>query len=279
MGFDQFTPVQIRILRQLADRFSELNVYLLWDENRTDESLALARLRRARDGLLGNIPLPVRRLPEGETSNPVLAHLRQNLFEAKQPQPADSHSMQWIEAPSRETEVRRALREVKKLLLEGVSPSEIAILAANKNAYLPIIRTVSSEYGVPVEYERALTSNPAVTAMVNLLKLTPGYAWHNTFEALRSPYVRQPWLSDEQIARLDQLSRERPVVAGRDQWAFAVRPLEMDAQDSEDEDLGPPPLAAEPEPEISGAIEEGMMAFFDQKTKKMKRSNPSRALI
>ena len=67
------------------------------------------------------------------------------------------------------------------------------------------------------------------------------------------------------------------MVAGRDQWAFAVRPLEMDAQDSEDEDLGPPPLAAEPE--ISGAIEEGMMAFFDQKTKKMKRSNPSRASI
>ena len=266
LGFDQFTPVQIRILRQLAERFNELNIYLLWDESRSEDSLALARLRRARQSLLENIPMEVTIIPEEGTPNPLFAHLHHNLFEPGETQPTDNQYLQLIEAPSREAEVRRALREVKRLLLEGVPPSEIAILASNKNTYLPIIRAVSTEYGLPVEYERPLMGNPVVAALANLLKLPLSYSWQQTFEALRSPYIRQTWLSEEQIELLDQLSRERPVVTGRDQWEFAVRPLEMDAQDSEDEDLGSPPLVATLDPETLAAIEGGMTAFFDHLT-------------
>ena len=266
MGFDQFTPVQIRILRQLAERFNELNIYLLWDESRSEDSLALARLRRAREALLENIPMEMTIIPEEGTPNPLLAHIHHNIFEPGKTQPTDRQFLQLIEAPSREAEVRRALLEVKRLLLEGVPPSEIAILASNKNTYLPIIRAVSTEYSVPVEYERPLIGNPAVAALANLLKLPHSYSWQHVFEVLRSPYIRQSWLSEEQIELLDQLSRERPVVAGREQWAFAVHPLEMDSQDSEDEDLGPPPLVATLDPETLAAIYGGMTAFFDHLT-------------
>jgi hypothetical protein len=64
--------VQIRILRQLAERFNELNIYLLWDESRSEDSLALARLRRARQALLKNIPIEVTVIPEEGTSEPVV---------------------------------------------------------------------------------------------------------------------------------------------------------------------------------------------------------------
>ena len=266
LGFDQFTPVQIRILRQLAGRFDELNIYLLWDESRPEDSLALARLRRARQALLENIPMEVTIIPEEGIPNPLFTHLQQNLFEPGETQPTDNQYLQLIEAPSREAEVRRALREVKRLLLEGVPPADIAILASNKNTYLPILRAVSTEYGLPVEVERPLMDNPAVAALANLLKLPHSYSWQHTIEALRSPYIRQSWLSEEQIELLDQLSRERPVVAGREQWAFAVRPLEMDTQDSDDEDLGSPPLVATLDPERLAAIEGGMTAFFDHLT-------------
>jgi len=266
LGFDQFTPVQIRILQQLANRFTELNVYLLWDENRSCESLALSRLQRARENLVDNIPLAIQQIDSEENSIHSLAHLRDNIFETNEPQPASSKSIQWIEAPSREIEVRRSLREAKQLLIQGVSAHQIAILTPNKNAYEAIVRTVSLEYGIPVEYEQPLLSNPAIAALVNLLKLPTSFPWHTTFETIRSPYIHQSWLSGEQIEILDQLSRERPVIAGRDQWAFAVRPLELNIQDHEDEDLGPPPLVSILEPEILEAIDDGLMAFFDHIT-------------
>jgi len=263
LGFDQFTPVQIRILRQLANRFTELNIYLLWDNNRSGDSLALSRLQRTRENLVENIPLAIQQIDYKENSVHSLAHLRNNIFETNEPQPVGSKSIQWIEAPSREIEIRRSLREVKQLLIQSVSAQKIAILTPNKNGYEAIARTVSTEFGIPIEYDQPLIGNPAVAALVNLLKLPTSFPWHTTFETLRSPYIQQSWLSGEQIEILDQLSRERPVIAGRDQWAFAVRPLALDIQDHEDEDLGAPPLVSILEPEILEAIDNGLMAFFD----------------
>lgn len=265
-GFDQFTPIQLRILRQLANRFQELNIYLLWDENRSSDSLALARLKRARDELINNIPLTEQTIADTETSIYDLAHLRKNVFDNSEPKPLDSNSIQSIQAPSREAEVRRVLREVKQLLIQGIPAGEIAILTPNKNAYASIIRTVSVEYGITIEYDRALMDNPVVTALVNLLKLPASFPWQTTFEVLRSPYIQQSWLSQEQIELLDQLSRERPVIAGREQWAFAVRPLELDIPDPEDDDLGSPPLVSTLESGELEAIRAGLMAFFDHIT-------------
>ncbi len=142
------------------------------------------------------------------------------------------------------------------------SPAEIAILAPNPQTYLPIIRSVAAEYGVPVETERPLMENPAIATLANLLMLSNDYPWQETFEILRSPYIRQSWLSEEQIELLDRLTRERPVIGGLDQWAFAVRPLEAEGMDAEDEDLGPPRLVSTLPVEILNAIGEGISAFF-----------------
>jgi ATP-dependent helicase/nuclease subunit B len=147
-----------------------------------------------------------------------------------------------------------------------VAPAKIAILVPSVNAYRPIIGAIATEYGVPVEYERPLLGNPAVAALVNLLKLAPSFPWQLTLDALRSPNIRQSWLSEEQIGLLDQLSRERPVLAGRDQWAFAVRPLTLETQDNNDDDFGPPPLVARLDPIDLMAINDGMTAFFEHLT-------------
>ena len=266
IGFDQFTPVQIRILGKLTERFRALNLYLLWDDRRSENSLVLSRLKRTRDSLLGIIPFEVSILQDAQSPSELLGHVHTNIFEPSEALSADDKSIQLIEAPSREAEVRRALQDVKRLLIEGASAADIAILAPNKNAYLPIIRSVATEYGVPIEYERPILGNPVIGAFANLLKLPNSFSWHDTFNALRSPYIQQSWLSAEQIELLDLLSRERPVVAGRDQWQFAVRPLVIDTTDREDDDLGRPPLVATlPAEEITG-IHDGLMAFFDHLT-------------
>ena len=266
LGYDQFTPVQVRILQQLSGRFNPLNVYLLWDERRAAGSLALARLQQTRNALLDNIPFQVEALDEESSSSPALGNLHRALFESARPVPFKDEGISLIEAPSREAEVRRAVMEIKRLLLEGVAPPDIALLAPNLQVYLPIVRCVAAEYGVPIQHERPLTDNPAGAALLNLLALPPDFPWQGTFEALRSPYIRQAWLSEEQIELLARLGRERPVLSGLDHWRFAVQPLDFEGRDAEDEDLGPPPLVATLPPETLAAVGEGLLAFFDHLT-------------
>ena len=265
LGFDQFNPLQTRILTELAARFSTFSLYLPWETAHTDNSLALSRLRQTRRQLEANLAPRVAVLEESGDSDPVLTHLRRTLFEPGRGAivPGDEPSIRAVEAPSREAEVRQALRATKRLLLDGVSPHQIALLAPNPEVYMPLVRTVSGEYGLPVQWKRTLRGNPAVAALLNLLNLPPDFPWRPTLDGLRSPYIRQPWLSPAQIDLLDQLSRERPVVAGREQWRFALRPLEALDFEVEDEDLGPPPLVATLPPDELAAIEQGLAAFFD----------------
>ncbi len=265
-GFDQFTPVQIRILKQLKKRFSDVNIYLLWDEVRSENSLALVRLQQTRNELLDHIPMEVAVLEREGDTDPNLLHLHEALFETKDQLTANKEHLELVEAPSREAEVRRALLEIKRLLIEGVSPADIAIAAPNPRSYLAIIRTVSAEYGVPIAHEQALMENPAIAALANLLQLSPDFPWQETFEALRSAYIHQSWLSEGQIALLDRLTRERPVTGGIDQWHFAVRPVEVESQNAEDEDLGPPPLVSSLPAEMLHEIGEGLSTFLEHLT-------------
>ena len=57
LGHDQFTPIQLNILNSLADRFDEMTIFLHWSDQKTDDDLALTRLRETRDALLKNLPL------------------------------------------------------------------------------------------------------------------------------------------------------------------------------------------------------------------------------
>lgn len=269
LGFDQFTPVQIRILEQFATRFADLKIYLLWDDNRSENSLALARLHQTRESLVRSLPCHVELLDEQEPPSPILAHLHGTIFEVGEKTVAGDQDIRLIEAPSREAETRRTILEVKRLLMVDVSPAEIAVLAPNPKVYLSLIRVVAAEYGVPIEYDSPLMDNPAIATLADLLNLTPDFPWRDTLDILRSPYICQAWLTDDQIELLDQLSRERPVIAGREQWAFALQPVNTVDQDAEDEDLGSPPLVAKLPPEVLAAIDQGLAAFFDHLTPPM----------
>ncbi len=202
------------------------------------------------------------KLPGDDPESPSISFLKDSIFEQGQKTPLPVKNIQLIEAPSREDEVRRGLRELKRLLLTGISPAKISILAPNPVVYLSIIRTVSQEYSIPVEFDQPLLENPAIYALVNLLEITIDFPWRKTFEVLRSPYIRLSFLTTEQIDLLDQLTRERPVIAGADQWLYALGSLERKIIDTEDEDLGPPPLASELSEDQLAGITEGLQEFF-----------------
>ncbi|HUF37966.1 MAG TPA: hypothetical protein VMN57_05540, partial [Anaerolineales bacterium] len=156
LGFDQFNPLQRRLLRALASRCDDVAVYLAWDPDRPETSLAHARAAETRRTLLADLPLVEEIVPRSDEADPTLARLHRDLFENRDqgPPPDAGGSLRLVEAPSREVEVRFVLREVKKLLLAGEDPAEIAVLAPEPAVYHPIVRAVAGEYGLPIALDR-----------------------------------------------------------------------------------------------------------------------------
>ncbi len=266
LGFDQFSPIQTRILRAYAERFDHFSVYLPWDANRDQESLVHSRLKEVWADLTATFPeIECTTLSDTSDTEPDLHQLQGLLFEDHAPMQSAT-SIQAYAAPAREVEVRIALREIKKLLLDGVSPKEISILAPKPGIYHRIVELVSEEYGIPISHEKLLGANPAVQALHNLLGLAPDFPRKKTLEALRSPYIQQGWLSEENIAHLVQLTRERPVISGIDQWKEALEPMSYQASREEDEELGPEKLASKLPKEKLAEIKAGLLAFFDHIT-------------
>jgi RecB family exonuclease len=266
LGFDHFNPLQLRILKQLVRRCPDFSIYLLWDSERSPRSpdgLALYRLTQTRATLERELPLEVVPLKDTAPAVPVLVHLAGSLFEhdARVVRDASPPALRAVSAPSREMEARYALRRVKQLLLEGVSPHDIALLAPAPAAYLPLLQAVSEEYGVPLRLSRSIWDTPPIAALARLLSLAPDFPRRETLDALRSPYIRQSWLSNEQIELLDRLSRERPVLRGLDQWQFALRPLDPAGLGTDEDQRGGPQLARTLGPQVLASIQDGLAAF------------------
>ena len=268
LGFDQFSPVHERIIRALSGRFAGFSIYLPWDEHRPETSLALTRLAETRARLRAILPDLVEfKLAERGQAAPGLVHLSRTLFEPEASQfvPAAEPPVRTYAAPSREIEVRLALREIKRLLLRDIPPGEIVLLAPHAEIYARTAELVAEEYGIPIRLEGSLAANPAVQALLNLMALPPDFPWRETLETLRSPYIRQPWLTAEQVNQLERLSRERPVIQGREQWLFALEPLPA-VRSEEDEELDLRHSAGQFTAEELNAIQAGLTAFFDHLT-------------
>ena len=84
---------------------------------------------------------------------------------------------------------RRAILEVKRLLMANSSPAEIAVLAPDPRIYRSLVRAVAAEYGVPIQYYLPLMDNPAVATLAALLNLNPDFPWWETLDILRSRYI------------------------------------------------------------------------------------------
>ena len=103
-----------------------------------------------------------------------------------------------IEASSRTTEVREALRELKRRIIEShkqpgrqIRPDECAVFVPDMNAYAPIFRQFGREMGIPLRFSRkqALSKSPAASALKRLLHLYPEFDTMEVLSVLRL----QPW--------------------------------------------------------------------------------------
>lgn len=231
-GLEKPSPLQLELITFLAARAEETAIALTYEEGRS----SLDRGKRAFEALTEALdPVVVRMPPGGGDPGSPLGFLERHLFDLDPVEQLDGHQeVRVLQAPARYPEIKEVAREVKRLLLQGVSPGQITILFRSLEPYVSLVHQVFDEFGIPVLVRggRALSENPLVASLLRLLTLTSDdFPRRGVIATLRSPYFdfARYGFGAQEISALDRISRERIVTSGRDMWREA---LEFEAQRS-----------------------------------------------
>ncbi|MEI7646231.1 MAG: PD-(D/E)XK nuclease family protein [Chloroflexales bacterium] len=230
-GFDQFTSLQLGLLRALCARAGRSLITLTGGPG---ERPAHRRFRTTLTALRAALPeAELEYLSPATAPAPPLAHAAATIFElvadhtpyggrafgegqtlpetlppdillpvaarceredGVSPPTADAAgAIQLISAPDREREVRAALRHVRRLLAAGTAPDHVAVIFRRAAPYAPLLREVAAEYGLPLAIAagRPLAESPLVISL--LAKLTPPAA-ELTPPAAATPDAYVSWL-------------------------------------------------------------------------------------
>ncbi len=174
-GFDDFTPVQLAMLKLLAGGVERMVITLTGGLDRGPPRLVHRRFDRTRRELEETLDVKAEPLPGlRANSGGVPGQLERALFRSEVPKPPVAGGVDLIEAPNRAEEVRAALRWVKAEVVErGLGAGELALMARDVTPYRPLVREIAAEFGVPVHFHggEPLSKNPAVAALMDLLRL------------------------------------------------------------------------------------------------------------
>jgi len=240
-GFDDLSPLQLRIIQALTTQVSDLVITLTGTEDGNTRPLVHKRFQRIIELLADVDTLEIINLEEmdDEKSPGILfTRLERNLFRMEEEKISDNDGvLEMAAVPDREAEVRFALRWIKSLIVKDkFHHGQTALLMRNLEPYRPIIFRVASEYGIPVQVQGGvpLIENPAVAAFFDLLKSTqPGKEqlnWRAVVEAWRSPYFNWDGLREiennmesvsthlDDTDQLVQIASWGSVIQGFQQW-------------------------------------------------------------
>lgn len=249
-GYDQFTPVQASLLSRLSQQAGEVVITLTKapDEQSADEKPVVGRrFADARENLKiehEKINAPYIVINEDDpqiTKNSDLMTLARNIFSDKEPVSVTG-GIKLIEAPEPLQEVSAVLREIKRLLLDGIRPDDILIALRDWARYHTYIEMYTRLYDLPMmlHYGEPLINNPALTVLLNVLALPSkdpnsvmSFRRRDLLDVLRSPYIQVPGINAEMIDILDKISQERQVLGGYDNWLQAI---DSASEDTFDED-------------------------------------------
>jgi len=282
-GFDEFNPTQLEVLTLLAQRAAQTLITLTGDLENPDRP-AHHRFHRAQVALTATLDLHLTSLPAAPAPrlSPTLSHLEANLFEPANRQkgagsnpPSAILNPQFVEAQTRTTEARAALRWIKTCLVQdGFALSDVTILARDLSPYRPFLEEAAAEFGVPLHILGGLplAENPAVAALLSLLSI-PALNWPSgpVLTVWRSPYFDWSFqgISRSDTAILDSVTRLGRVIAGLPQWhgAFDLFAQRKPANENtiDDEDGFLPPLLLGESLEVRG-VREKFSAFVTRIT-------------
>ncbi|HML21752.1 MAG TPA: hypothetical protein PKD09_08900, partial [Aggregatilinea sp.] len=264
-GFDQFNALHARLVSALARQVKRTVLTL----TRTDSAPGRHFVRLDQTWKRMDAAAPDLWQREsldgcGLERPPALDHLMESLFRMRADCVPGRGGVRLIEAPDPVREVQMTLRQVKRLLLDGTKPDEIAVVARNMARYGGALRETARAYGLPlvVREETPLRENPVVAAVLELIALAEAdFPRREAIDSLHSPYLSAPDLSAEQIALVERISFRQVVVRGRETWLDAIRAAVVAVPD-EDGEL-PSDVV---DPLEAGALRDALARHFDRVT-------------
>ncbi len=247
-GFDNFNAVQLAFLAAIAPAVPQMVITLTGQMDGQPRPLVHQRFDKTRRRVEETFGITAEPLPE--SSPPVArvpARLEAELFAARTAPIPNDGTLTLIEAGDRPAEVRAALRWLKaRIALDGVPADQLALLARNIETYLPHIRQIAAEFGLPIRVFKAepLSANPLIAALLNLLRLTlpladgsseRAFPYRLTVQAWRAPYFdwSLAWVDGEPVGIaagdavvLNAIARYGQVLGGESRWRAAFQLLE-----------------------------------------------------
>jgi ATP-dependent helicase/nuclease subunit B len=192
-GFDDLTPVQIDVLKFLAERVQEVIITLTGDILLADR-MVHRRYDRTRERLLAK--LTDMQVETGYVRNPdrneSLSYLESAFLNAESGHHIHSNDITLISTPNREGEVRFAMRWLKqRVVYDGTGVGDLALLARDIEPYRLYLQQIAKEFGMPIHlvHDLPLSENPAVAALLGLLSLPQtDYPRQRSVDAWFSPY-------------------------------------------------------------------------------------------
>ncbi len=240
-GFIGFTPAQLRALQLMALRSANTLITLPGDPNWTRSVYRGFQTTFA--DLQKDLSLEIIAIRTPAPLHDPLAYLEVNLFEPRKPAfSKDARQIYLLEARSPAEEAREAIRYLKgRILRDGATIGECAILVPNADQYFPHLRAAADEFGLPVRFaqSRPLPQAPAITALLNLLSLPLlNYPRRQVLDALRTPFFDLTGFgfTRGQADVLDLVSRTGVVIEGLDQWKDVFELLKARVDPEQDED-------------------------------------------
>ncbi len=203
-GFFDFTPVQGEVLRRLIPGVPEVLVNLNHDQRNPEIFLPF---QDTIDHLEGIASFETKWLAaEVAPTRGALAGLRENLFNSSltvtpdndQVEPEDAPALQqseirYFECGDRDTEIRAAVKEIKRLVLrEGYRLDEIALVVRQKASYAETLARVMREESMPCNLESRIeaTAIPGLRAALKLFAILEESA-REPNDARESPRLTQ----------------------------------------------------------------------------------------
>lgn len=272
-GYDQFSVVQAKLLTQLAALLPETLLTLTYEEARSETAhRRFAETKRRLDQIEAEQPNFVwdyQATPLVDDQRVAgLTALSARIFEFGHGEPQMTEAVLLLEAPDRRREIQAILQSIKRGLLEGLRPDQIAIVARDPSEYAAYLDEYASAYGIPLRmgHGTPLSDNPAVATILGLAAIAQNqFRRRDLLDRLRSPYVASP-LSLDQLDLLDRISREYAVLGKREAWFEALQLALQHAA------LGEPHAdqeAGDEEPitsEVYGALRQQLTVCFDRLT-------------
>lgn len=239
-GFDDFTPSEFRLLKNLAPHFTHLSVGINLDE-RAKRADLYALPRRTLDLLRARFettPISCRL----EEPRGYAGFAAEHLFWRDEPLLPDDlvADLRLLPCADERHEIETVLRAIKMLILDqGVAPDDIALVIPALNSSASRVMASATAFGLPLNIScKVPLTNTRVGALVRRF-FEAGQEWSRdaVLEMLLSPVLS----GDDSFAAcpLDLLSRKAQIVKGKAEWRSQLEKLRerySRARDKDDAD-------------------------------------------